>query len=102
MPAPPPSGSGDGRGRLDRCIRDLAALNALPSMCVGRSPEETLDIVADALPTALACDLVYLKLPGSPPRERLSLGGVRAGEQRLAEVRAALAAADERTDPIEL
>src|SRR4051812_47822139 len=102
MSAPPPSGSGEGRGRLDRCIRDLAALNALPSMCVGRSPEETLDIVADALPTALSCDLVYLRLPGAPPRERLSLGGARLRDARFAEVRAAIAAAGEQTETLEL
>ena len=46
---------------------DLAALNALPSMCVGRTPGEALAIVLEALPTALTCDLVYLVLPGSPP-----------------------------------
>jgi signal transduction histidine kinase/CheY-like chemotaxis protein len=102
MASPPPSGSGDGRGRLDRCIRDLAALNALPSMCVGRSPEETLEIVADALPTALGCDLVYLELPGSPRRERLSLSRVQLEGARFAEVRAAIAAAGEQTDPLEL
>jgi hypothetical protein len=35
--------TGDGSSRLHRCIRDLAALNALPSMCIGRSPDEALD-----------------------------------------------------------
>ncbi len=92
MAAPPPSGSGDGDGRLQRCIRDLAALNALPSMCVGRSPEETLDIVLDALPTALRCDLVYLRLPGRPPLERASLRGAALRDDQLAEVRTAIAA----------
>jgi hypothetical protein len=52
----------DEGGRLQRCIRDLAALNALPSMCIGRSPDEALDIVLDALPTALGCELVYLQV----------------------------------------
>ena len=91
MSATPPTGSAD--GRLDRCIRDLAALNALPSMCVGRSPDETLEIVLDALPTALSCDLIYLKLPGSPLREWISVGRARLNEPRLGEVKAAIATA---------
>src|SRR5690606_28815950 len=71
--APPSSESP--MGRLHRCIRDLAALNALPSMCVGRSPDEALEVVMDALPTALDCELVLVTLPGSPPRERARLAG---------------------------
>ena len=98
MPAPPPSGLGDGDGRLQRCIRDLAALNALPSMCVGRSPEDALDIVLDALPTALRCDLVYLRLPGRPPQERGSLRGAALDDDQLAEVRTAIAADADGTD----
>src|SRR5688500_3877626 len=87
MPGPP---SGDGDGRLHRCIRDLAALNALPSMCVGRSLEEALDIVLDALPTALSCDLIHLRLPGSLP-QRASLRGVPVAEVALAELSASFA-----------
>ncbi len=83
-----PNEPADGDGRLQRCIRDLAALNALPSMCVGRTPDETLDIILDALPTALDCQLVYLQLPGTPPRERGLLGGAPLTEAQLAEVRA--------------
>src|SRR6185436_15855 len=90
---PPGDGDdGNGGGRLHRCIRDLAALNALPSMCVGRTPEETLDIVLDALPTALTTDLVYLAVPGTPPKVRASLGGVKIGAKELAELEAALRA----------
>lgn len=91
MPSPPPSRLGDGEGRLQRCIRDLAALNALPSMCVGRSPDEALVIVLDALPTVLGCDLIYLKLPGSPPKERALLRGAALADAALAEVRTAAA-----------
>ena len=80
--------------RLERCIRDLAALNALPSMCVGRAPDEALDLVIEALPTALSCDLVYLKLPGSPPKECGVLGGAPLTEARIAEIRAAIAGDD--------
>ena len=69
MSGSPPNSSGDERGRLDLCIRDLVALNALPSMCVGRSPAETLEVLLDALPAALSCDLLYLQVPGSPPQK---------------------------------
>ena len=55
-------------------------------MCVGRTPEETLDIVMDALPTALGCDLIYLTLPGSPPRERATLSGAPVPDAQLAEL----------------
>jgi signal transduction histidine kinase/CheY-like chemotaxis protein len=64
---------GDGQERLRRCIRDLAALAALPSLCIGRTPDETLDILIEALPTALDCDLIYFLVPGQPPQQRASL-----------------------------
>lgn len=87
MGAAPPSDPGDERGRLKRCIRDLAALNALPSLCVGRTPSEALDIVVDALPTALDCDLVYLMLPGDPAHERGSFRRVALSPSELKEIR---------------
>jgi signal transduction histidine kinase/ActR/RegA family two-component response regulator len=90
MSLPPPSGRGDGSGRLQRCIRDLAALNALQSMCVGRSPDEALEIVLDALPTALSCELVYLAVPGPPAQERASLRGAPVPGDRLAAWRTTL------------
>jgi signal transduction histidine kinase/ActR/RegA family two-component response regulator len=77
-------------GRLERCIRDLAALNALPSMCVGRSFEETLDIVVDALPVALDAPLLVLVLPGSPPRTHARFAGEPLSEPALAAVTTAL------------
>jgi signal transduction histidine kinase/CheY-like chemotaxis protein len=87
-----PSGSTDERHqRLRNCIRDLAALNALPSMCVGRSPDEALAIIVDALPTALDCDLVYLVLPAPMASEHASFRGAELGDTELAELRAALA-----------
>jgi signal transduction histidine kinase/ActR/RegA family two-component response regulator len=85
---PPPPGN-DGN-RLEHCIRDLAALNALPSMCVGRSPDETLEIVLDALPTVLSAALVYLALPGSPPKTCATLDGKSAAGTTLAELTAAV------------
>ncbi len=89
MSPSPPGGPDD--DRLKRCIRDLAALNALPSLCVGRTPGEALDIVMDALPTALNCELVYLKLPGEPEHERASLRRAPLGPAELGEIRAVTA-----------
>jgi len=86
LPGSSESKSEDGIDRLQRCIRDLAALNVLPSMCVGRTPDETLEIVLDALPTALTCDLIYLMLPGSPPTERGSLRGAPMPDSELHEM----------------
>ena len=97
--SPPNSASGS---RLDRCIRDLAALNALPSMCIGRSPDETLQIVVDALPTALSCDLLYLSLPGSPPKVRASLAGAPLPDLRVAEFEAAIAGDSVKTGTVTL
>ena len=92
MAEQPPSTKGEDESarRLHRCIRDLAALNALPSMCIGRSPDEALDIVLDALSTALSCDLVYLALPGAPSTERAVLHGVLVPEPELPALAAAI------------
>jgi signal transduction histidine kinase/ActR/RegA family two-component response regulator len=87
MSAAPPSPAADERDRLKRCIRDLAALNALPSLCVGRTPGEALDIVVDALPTALDCDLVYLMLPGDPAHESGSFRRAPLSPEQLNELR---------------
>lgn len=83
--------SGDD-GRLQRCIRDLAALNALPSMCIGRSPEEALAIVLDALPTALGCEVIHLALAGPHARSRAALGGVVLSEDEASALGDALSA----------
>jgi len=91
MSAPPPDIAAEAPKRLQLCIRDLATLNALPSMCVGRTPDEALDLVIDALPTALECDLVYLSVPGLPAKERGSLDRSAMGASQLEEVRAVTA-----------
>lgn len=80
--APPSAGD----NRLERCIRDLAALNALPAMCIGRSPSEALELVLEALPTALSAELVLLRLPGSPTEERGTLQGRRLSAEQLAAI----------------
>ncbi|HEX3777460.1 MAG TPA: HAMP domain-containing sensor histidine kinase, partial [Polyangiaceae bacterium] len=49
--------------KLERCVRDLAALNALPSMCVGRSLDEALAMLVDALPTVLGCNVLCVTIP---------------------------------------
>jgi signal transduction histidine kinase/ActR/RegA family two-component response regulator len=98
----PPSSPESVTGRLERCIRDLVALNALPSICVGRSPAEALDIVMDALPTALSCDLVYLALPGSPPQARARLVGKDATEAELTMLTAALGAVRDESGAVDI
>jgi hypothetical protein len=87
MAASPSSRSEDAEARLQRCIRDLAALHGLPSMCVGRSPDEAMAVVLDALPTALSCDLLYLTVPGNPARTHASLRGHELDPRQLAELR---------------
>ena len=74
--------------RLKRCVRDLAALTALPALCIGRTPEESLDVLIDALPTALDCDLVYFVLPGPPPQERASYRRAHPSRAQVEEIRA--------------
>jgi signal transduction histidine kinase/ActR/RegA family two-component response regulator len=91
MSGVPPGTTQEERNRLERCIRDLVALNALPSVCVGRSPAETLEIVLDALPAALSCDLLYLRLPGSPPQVHIVLDRQPAAEATAQAVAAAIA-----------
>src|SRR5687767_4573089 len=100
MPGALQNSSRNYSGLVHSCIRDLAALNALPSMCVGRSPDEVIDVALEALLTALSCDLVYLTLPGSPPRERAALRGARLPEAALAELRAVLADAANVTSAV--
>jgi signal transduction histidine kinase/CheY-like chemotaxis protein len=75
--------------QLLRCIRDLTALNALPAMCIGRTPSDTLEIVLDALPTALNCELVYLTLADG--RVRASLRGAPVSGEALVALTGALA-----------
>jgi signal transduction histidine kinase/CheY-like chemotaxis protein len=100
--SPPSDKAHDGSGRLERCIRDLAALNALPSLCIGRSPDETLAIVLDALPTALSCDLVYLSVSGRLSKERASFAGRTIDESGLATLRATPTSESADTRPLEL
>jgi signal transduction histidine kinase/CheY-like chemotaxis protein len=93
---PPVSPSArDDVAHLQRCIRDLVALNGLTSLCIGTSPDEALAITLDALPTALSCDFAYLSVPGPPPRERAVHAGRVLDETELAELRAALAVASD-------
>jgi signal transduction histidine kinase/CheY-like chemotaxis protein len=74
--------------RLKRYIRDLATLSALPAMCIGRTPDDTLDIVVDALPNALSCELVHLTLHDG--RVRASLRGAPVTGPALAALNQAL------------
>jgi signal transduction histidine kinase/CheY-like chemotaxis protein len=94
----PPSSSDIAIERLRRATRDLAALTALPSLCIGRTPEEALDVLIDALPTALDCDLVYFLLPGQPAQERASLDRVRPTTEQLDEIRSITESDDDGAD----
>jgi signal transduction histidine kinase/CheY-like chemotaxis protein len=96
MSEPPSTDSEDRTGSLQRCIRDLVALNALPSMCVGCNPNEALEIILNALPTALSCELIRVRLPGSPVQEHAVLHGRRLSAEELAEIRVAALASDGR------
>jgi len=97
MSSASPSGPG-ADGRLERCIRDLAALNALPSVCVGRTPDEALEIVLDALPTVLSCELIYLRLSGPASREKGIFAGTPLTAAQLEQFRAAVGAEADGTD----
>jgi signal transduction histidine kinase len=54
----------------------------------------------DALPPALGCDLIYLTLPGSPPRQRAMLSGAPVSDAQLAELRAVTAADGDGADAL--
>jgi len=47
---------------LKACIRDLAALSALPSLWVGREPPQVIDSFLDILSAALRLDLAYSRI----------------------------------------
>jgi len=74
--------------RLHRCIRDLATLNALPTLCIGRTPEDAFEIAIDALPTALSCEIVHFTRRDG--RVRASLRGKPLEGAALAELTLAL------------
>src|SRR5262245_49923988 len=54
---------------LRRCIRDLAAINALPLLWVGQSARDVVGGFLDALLTALRLDFAYARIsdPESGP-----------------------------------
>ena len=79
--------SSGGESRLERCIRDLTALNALPAMCIGRTPAQALELVLDTLPTVLEADLVLLLLPGTPAEERGLLRGKALSAEQIAALK---------------
>ena len=101
-------GQGDGSNadaatsRLQRCIRDLAALDALPALCVGRMPDQALEIVIDALPTALGCDLVLISLPPPASKARARAFGLELTSESLSALESALGPAPDPTQPITL
>ena len=71
----------------------MVALNALPSACVGRTLDEVFDLVLDALPRALDCQLVLIEVPGPQRRRDAVWCGARVGTTCLGEIDAAVASA---------
>ena len=88
----PPGDSGR-QGRLERCVRDIVSLTALPSACVGRTLDEAFDLVLGALPRALDCELVLIEVPGPQRRRDAVWCGARVGSTGLGEIDAAVAGA---------
>jgi hypothetical protein len=88
--------------RLRHGLRDMAALSALPALCIGRSPEETLEIVVDALPTALSCDLLLLSVPRLSPDARARLDGKELTGQGLALLESAVGSVLEGSELVHL
>jgi signal transduction histidine kinase/CheY-like chemotaxis protein len=88
--------------RLQRCIRDLAALDALPALCLGRMPDEALEIVMDALPTALGCDLVLISLPKAMSKTRARCFGNEVTGEALLALESALEPPPDPAEPITL
>jgi len=59
---------------------------------VGRTPDEALEIVLSALPTALSCPLLYLRFSGSAPRECGTFEGMPLTQVQLDQLGVASAA----------
>jgi transcriptional regulator with GAF, ATPase, and Fis domain len=69
---------GDDLTELRRCIRDLAAINALPLLWVGQSARDVVDGFLDALLTALRLDFAYARISdpeGGPVIEAARVNG---------------------------
>ena len=69
---------GDQVTDLRRCIRDLAAIHALPLLWVGQSARDVVDGFLDALLTALRLDFAYARISdpeGGPVIEAARVNG---------------------------
>jgi transcriptional regulator with GAF, ATPase, and Fis domain len=69
---------GDDVRDLRRCIRDLAAINALPLLWVGQGARDVVDGFLDALLTALRLDFAYARISdpeGGPLIEAARVNG---------------------------
>src|SRR4051812_5613866 len=63
---------------LRACVRDLAALSALPSLWTSRAPDEAVNSFLDVLLSALKADLAYARLDdprGGEPIEAARTSG---------------------------
>jgi transcriptional regulator with GAF, ATPase, and Fis domain len=74
----PPMDAPDEIKELRRCIRDLAAINALPLLWVGQNARDVVNGVLDALLTALRLDFAYTRISdpeGGPVIEAARING---------------------------
>jgi transcriptional regulator with GAF, ATPase, and Fis domain len=70
----------EGVSILRACIRDLAALSALPSLWVGRDPTQVIDSFLDILSAALRLNLVYARI--EDPRGGDTVEAARSNNHR--------------------
>src|SRR5438445_3801639 len=63
---------------LRACVRDLAALSALPAMWIGRSAEAVMGSFLEVLVASLRLDVAYIRVadPNGEPLEAARADGV--------------------------
>ncbi|MCW5835180.1 MAG: hypothetical protein KIS78_22460 [Labilithrix sp.] len=72
---------------LRACIRDLAALSALPSLWVGREPPQVVHSLLDILSAALRLDLAYARIEDPRGGETVEAARVNGAGKELARAR---------------
>jgi PAS domain S-box-containing protein len=86
--------SSEGTEGLRRCLRDLVALSARPTVWTGYAPRRIADDLAEVLLGALGVDFVYVRLRSradEPPLEVARTGQGPATEEQLRQLGSALA-----------
>lgn len=72
---------------LRACIRDLAALSALPSLWVGREPPQVVHSLLDILSAALRLDLAYARIEDPRGGDTVEAARVSGAGKELARGR---------------